>query len=612
MIVDTLQRLVLNGIDDRVVEAVIRRIKFAIKEVGFHYGRKKCFGSMITPWIHGVDPLRAFDLKDDLEEIERLISEGGFFEELIEKYFLNNPHRITYLIVPFHNGIELENRRERRELDKIQAGLSAGDKRRIVSDTEDLKKFQSAFQNPECLPMMRLKEVPPLKKSLKGEKPDPSSNFSHYQSPISGITYFMGVADVGMVEDEAILLLPLFCYAIRRVQTKRKSYREIAREIDTFTGGVAFDVDVIYNIYGTAMPMLELEAKCLEGREQEMFSLIEEILTEADFFDLERLRKLIGGCVLWMESSITDSGNYYARMLAARKLSRGNFLEEHWEGVHQLLFLKGLLERSDEELTEVAENLDWLLRIFAYEVDWQLMTVGNKGTCFYKKQVDELTINRKNKLGFLRLRMPEFNFEEGCFNEGWAIASTVSYVAASRKFYADDIETREVLAVIGELVSANFLHAEIREKGGAYGTEAFFGKRSGIFKLSSYRDPHIIRTLDTFERVAEWICNEDSFSELEVEMAALQVYAGMDTPAPQRVKATRAFYRDLTLASDDYRERQFKALLGIDKAKVLEVARRYFSADIGDFGCWSTAVISGRDKLEQARERQRQLLLKEI
>jgi Zn-dependent M16 (insulinase) family peptidase len=58
------------------------------------------------------------------------------------------------------------------------------------------------------------------------------------------------------------------------------------------------------------------------------------------------------------------------------------------------------------------------------------------------------------------------------------------------------------LTLMSRLMTFNFLHPEIREKGGAYGASASLDGQ--ILSLSSFRDPATLATLQTFQRAARW------------------------------------------------------------------------------------------------------------
>lgn len=54
---------------------------------------------------------------------------------------------------------------------------------------------------------------------------------------------------------------------------------------------------------------------------------------------------------------------------------------------------------------------------------------------------------------------------------------------------------------MGDCISNNYLHREIREKGGAYGSGCSVRSIMGTFCLWSYRDPNLINTFKIFDSI---------------------------------------------------------------------------------------------------------------
>ena len=95
------------------------------------------------------------------------------------------------------------------------------------------------------------------------------------------------------------------------------------------------------------------------------------------------------------------------------------------------------------------------------------------------------------------------------------------------------------MQVLSGLLSAKFLHSEIREKGGAYGGGATAGSGrsspstvfnqfdaycpTGAFTYYSYRDPNSLDTFSVFNQSADWVLG-DNFGQAEVEEAVLRVF----------------------------------------------------------------------------------------
>lgn len=71
----------------------------------------------------------------------------------------------------------------------------------------------------------------------------------------------------------------------------------------------------------------------------------------------------------------------------------------------------------------------------------------------------------------------------------------------------------------------HFLHREIREKGGAYGGRCSYSPLSGTLEMMSYRDPQVLRTVQTFESAVEWASSiKNSVNNVEMDEAKLNIF----------------------------------------------------------------------------------------
>ena len=73
-----------------------------------------------------------------------------------------------------------------------------------------------------------------------------------------------------------------------------------------------------------------------------------------------------------------------------------------------------------------------------------------------------------------------------------------------------DFSDAPALFVLGKYLQDGFLHAEIREKGGAYGSGSGYFADSGTFKFFSYRDPRLLETVTDFRRSLDWFAENHS------------------------------------------------------------------------------------------------------
>eukprot|EP00062_Callorhinchus_milii_P024505 gi/632984483/ref/XP_007909161.1/ PREDICTED: presequence protease, mitochondrial-like isoform X2 [Callorhinchus milii] len=91
------------------------------------------------------------------------------------------------------------------------------------------------------------------------------------------------------------------------------------------------------------------------------------------------------------------------------------------------------------------------------------------------------------------------------------------------------------LHVLARLLTAKFLHREIREKGGAYGGGATLNY-SGVFSFYSYRDPNSLETLVAFKKSVDW-AKAGKFTQDDIDEAKLSVFSSVDVPIAPSDKA---------------------------------------------------------------------------
>jgi len=208
----------------------------------------------------------------------------------------------------------------------------------------------------------------------------------------------------------------------------------------------------------------------------------------------------------------------------------------------------------------------------------------------------------KNNLGSgenVGFQPPKIRFSETPVQEGWSTASAVSFVASVFQTSRITHEHAPALAVISKIMRSMFLHREIREKGGAYGGFSAYQLENGLFCFASYRDPHIVNTLNVFDAASDFIVAGE-YSNEDIKEAILQVCADIDRPDTPNSAAGKAFYRKLTGLKEDVRKAFKKRLLELDREKVIRVAKQYF----GDAQPSSAvAVISNEEALAAAAEK---------
>jgi Zn-dependent M16 (insulinase) family peptidase len=345
------------------------------------------------------------------------------------------------------------------------------------------------------------------------------------------------------------------------------------------------------------MPLISFTGKCLNRNQGQMFDILHELTATVDFSDHGRLHQLLLEYRAGLEAAVVHNGHRLAISLASRNFTPASHLQEMWGGVFQLQTIKRIAARTDDgDVSKLAADLRSIGGSLFCRDNLQMALIGERemldaSVPFIDTLVSGLSPDgHADRAPFASNQASQLPFE------GWRTSTAVSFVAqtfpAVRLGHADS----PALSVIAKMLRSLFLHREIREKGGAYGGFALYNAEDGLFSFGSYRDPHIVNTLDVYSRAGAFIRSGD-FTDEDVKEAILQVCSEIDKPDPPGPAARKAFFRRMVGLSDETRMQHKTRLLELTRGQVMAAADRYF----GDTDrTAAVAVISSPDLLEAA------------
>jgi Zn-dependent M16 (insulinase) family peptidase len=492
-----------------------------------------------------------------------------------------------------------ENDRLRAELERIQKELAQPDIDQLKQDAEALIRLQETEEDISCLPTLERQDIPPSVPSVEKTAADEAIQVSLYRQATSGIFYFAAAAGSGALPGELVPLAPFFCYAASRMGTAVRDYADMARRIDAYTGGIGLSTHARtrFDRPGECMPFVSFNAKCLHRNRDQMFDIVQELLHQSDFSDLNRLKNLLLEYRAGLESMVVRNGHRLAISLASRNLSYTRRQSEIWNGVHQLQTIKGLVDGlNDDKLKSISLDLAAIGETLFRRRNFKIALIGEDSTRPEVRADAHALVNGLSGNQEHGFKAPAITLDTGNIREGWSTSSAVSFVALAFEAVRMEHEDAAALSIISKILRSMYLHREIREKGGAYGGFALYSPEDGLFCFASYRDPHIVSTLKAFENAAAFL-RSGSFGEDDVNEAILQVCSEVDKPDPPGPAARKAFYRSILFLTDDMRAQYKSRLLNLTRDQVIQAAERYFNADEANK---AVAVISGEEKLKEA------------
>ncbi|MBF0378178.1 MAG: insulinase family protein [Desulfamplus sp.] len=622
LIFETLKNLCKTGIAPKLIESAIHQIEFHKKEItnSPHPFGIKLLLSFAGTWIHEGDPVSALKFDRYLDRFKQECGSKGFLEKKIRDYFLDNPHRVLFILEPDQNMEEQENVRIENELKAVLASLKPEEIASIREDSEKLAELQEQKEDVSVLPTLALSDVKPDIEIIKPDSFDKISNLTCYEKSTSDILYFTSVSGIGSLSEDLKPLIPFFCRAFTGAGTALRDYAEMAELIDLYTGGIGIAPysGTGFNGNDHHISFLSLQGKSLNRNIESMFDILSELMSKFSFKDATRLKNLLLQYRAGMESSIVANGHRYAMSLAARNLSTSSKVAERWHGISQFQFIKSLTEQSDI-IDKISSDLSEIAKQVFVQGNIKPAVVGDRNAIATSdfsivKMIQEFKSGEG--LGFKGCNSVKSgdSGEEGqnseqdryldlpCSTtypfEGWMTTTSVSFVAQAFKTVRLGDPDAPALSAISKLLRSLYLHREIREKGGAYGGFASYNAEEGIFSFASYRDPNIRRTLDVYRNACDFIISGD-YTEEDIKEAILQVCADIDKPETPGPASIKAFYRQILGLTDEKRKQFKESLLALDKQQIINAAEKYFTISEDKKG---TAVISSREQLEAANQ----------
>ena len=608
IVMSTLEDLVKNGIDPDLIESAIHQIEFYRKEITntpYPYGIKLVL-SLAGTLIHEGDPVSCINIDADLDRLHQALAKGGFLEEKLNAWFIDNPHRVLFTLAPDPDLESDTEKQIRQELEKTYQGLSKKDLEKIRQDARALEALQEQQEDLSVLPTLELTDVPPKIEIITPDHLDQVRYAAGYDKATSGILYFTCPMGAGHVAPALFPLVPFFCQAFTNTGTRNQSYVNMAEKIDRFTGGVSlspfsgsyFDKEADSHVF------LALQGKALDRNLGALFDIVQEFVLEFGYSDLDRLKNLLLQYQAGMESSIVAAGHRYAISLSSRHLSMASHINEIWHGIAQYRTIKQITQNmvnpdtAQAALERLATDLGTMADGILRKDNFKPAVIGSPDAIRQADQAIGQMLTALPDGSRPAFFTPDIPRATQLPRDGWATNTAVSFVGQSFKTVGITHEDAPGLAVISKILRSLFLHREIREKGGAYGGFAIYNTEEGIFSFGSYRDPHITRTLDVYDRACEYIMKGD-YTQTDVKEAILQVCSEIDKPETPGPAAMKAFYRDIARLTDDIRQQFKDQLLQLDKHRVQDIARRYF--DLADRQT-GVSVISSTTLLEQANQ----------
>jgi Zn-dependent M16 (insulinase) family peptidase len=604
LIFETLKNIVNNGFDNELIEGVLHQIEFHGKEIvrgSYPYGID-LMGNVFQTWLYDGDPLIGLDFPRAIENIrQRWADDPQIFQKMTKEWFVDNRHRVLSIMEPDTDFNENKEKSHQMKMADLKSSLSSDELARINIRAKELKKFQSDEDSPEAaatIPKLKIEDIPrlidtiPSQDSLIGDVP-----VLEHDIFTNGIAYVDLAFDVTSVPEELQPYLPLMGKIITGMGASGLTYEEIAKRIALNMGGFGYDLVSGFsaNADNTWQKMV-FSFKALYRNLPKAVNILTDIICDGDLSNYIRMRDLISERKNNLQAAIVPSGHIFAKMAAGAALTLPAYRDEQWHGRTQLKFVQNAANNFDSSKNDFSEKLKELRRILFNKKNLVInLTAEDEGLKITKENIGRLL----DKLPSAATEITKANLILNPVFAGISIPAQVSYVAYVLKAPAYTDPICPLLMLLAKELSNSYLYKHIRVQGGAYGGMSSFDPSTGLFSFLSYRDPHIVETMQVFKNAKDYY-SLNEISTQEMEKAIISTIGMIDKPSGPAGRGYTSLMRRFAGVNDDMRQKFRDDILSSTPRKLKDALADYFSKTATSA---SVAVYSAPEKLNEANKR---------
>ena len=635
IIEQTLQQVAKDGFPADRIEASIHQIELNLKHIRSHFGIGLLM-RMIPSWAHRTNPIAPLQVNALIEKVREKLKQGPFFQDLIQRHLLSNPHRVTLIMRPDAAYAQKELHAEQRKLAQLEDAMTEQEKQKLKEEAKELVRIQESKQDTKgCqLPSLSVSNIKTKAEEIHLEKVEFTATLASNAAkgglsaprilslpqPTNGVGYFRSLLPAALVPLRLRPFLPLYTSLLTEVGAGERGYREMAAELEMYTGGVSAELQVFSHLSNLSAhsEYVLIKSLALERNVGRMMELLGEVLREPRWDNPERLHQLLMQSASSSAASLQDSGSAYAvsdasqhlfPALAAGELYSGVKHVQHVNGIVKSLSHAGSPAAASRVLDSVICSLQEISRILVRDGGLERNFIVGDERSLREMKKELPTLMQKLPAPSQRSSPISFPFvaPSQSIKTFYALPLQVNNVALVLPTVPYTHEDAPKLDVMAKILSSIYVHREVREKGGAYGGSVSHSS-DGVLAFSSYRDPNTLKTLDAYHSAPKWMLQGDHFTSTDIEEALLSLFSSIDSPKSPASKGLGQFLYEITNAQrQEYRDR----LLAVDKEQVMDVCRRYLSPErlagghvtiVGDEAAVPDSMRSGTEWKVQSLE----------
>uniref|UniRef100_A0A8C1EK36 Presequence protease, mitochondrial n=1 Tax=Cyprinus carpio carpio TaxID=630221 RepID=A0A8C1EK36_CYPCA len=574
IIAQTIDDIVATGFEEEQIEALLHKIEIQMKHQSTSFGL--ALASYIAScWNHDGDPVQLLKISENVSRFQQCLKENPrYLQDKVQHYFKDNTHRLTLTMSPDERFLEKQAEAEEQKLQEKIQNLSDADHKDIYEKAglmllllQVCSCWPFRAQDASCLPALKVSDIEPIipytpvQLGTAGGVP-----VQCCEQPTNGMVYFRAMCNLNSLPEDLKIYVPLFCSVITKLGCGELDYRQQAQRIELKTGGMSVSPQIIpdtdqLDLYEQG---IMLSSSCLERNLPDMFQLWSDIFNRLVFFqetEKEIFKSLCKSASARPAGDLQRDGPGEIAELTdltsvLRKLPR---IKRHLLNPENM---RCAVNATPQKMSDAAGEVERFMGNIA---------ANRKERKPVRPTVVEVRpLDPQAGSSASRKLISEPHFKPCQMKTYFQLPFNVNFVSECVRTVPFSHADYASLCILARMMTAKFLHGEIREKGGAYGGGARMGG-GGLFSFYSYRDPNSTQTLSAFRGGVEW-ARAGKFTQQDIDEAKLSVFSAVDAPVAPSDKGLGRFLNGIT---DEMKQRHRERLFAVTNKNLTDVAGRY-------------------------------------
>ncbi len=598
---DALNQMVHKGLDKELVLSELNKYEFSFREEASKAQRGlDLIGKSMTAMKYGTDPLEYLSSEELIASLRKKALEENYFEELIKKYLLDNPSRVTITLKPDPEKQAESQQLEQERLQKSNSDATDAERQKRIERTQELMAMQQEPNSMETLSLLPQLSLSDLTSDIKVHSVSPVEMFGQEvlvsELPTNHISYIDIGFEISSLPVESLPLLDVFGTVITEIGTKRLNYQQFAKEVATCTGSLSYSLTSYTKKDNgeTTRPVFWLHLKCLPDYLERSLSLVAEILSSVSFADRGRIKEIVSREYAWSEHSVQSEGYSLPAARVFAHLSDAGRYNELFSGVSAYLALKDLALNYDEKEEQFLTGLQQTAKLLFNKNNLILANTADRRELDHFAKTGRCIIDSLATDEITRHAPPALQFDS---HEAFITAAEVVFAVQGCNLFKDGVGYDGHFEVLKTYLSRDYLWNTVRQMGGAYGCFIQFGQISGNLAFVSYRDPQVKKTYEAYNGVPEVVAGLD-LPQKVMNQLITGTYGNFDPLHSAPAKGATARNEYLNGMTPEFKKQRLEEIIATSPEDL-----RSFADNFAEMTPKShRAIIGNRMKIEQDGE----------